>query len=210
MDEQKVISLNWEKYKKLLGKIPQNQELNDLLEVLETKDVEAFLVPGSTRVDLVSCYLGGFVEHSLRVASCALKLKELYKCTEISNESILLTGLLHDLGKVGLLNHSTGKVIPYYLENTNDWSVKRGFIFEINPKLTSWNIQQLTLFNLQQFGILLSSDEYHSIYSIQKMNNGDGGVDYPKNNEPKLSVILKQAIVGASLETKGKQELNLV
>jgi hypothetical protein len=119
-----------------------------------------------------------------------------------------LVGLLHDLGKVGLLNQSNGKVISYYLENENDWGVKRGYIFEINPKLTNWNLQQLTLYNLQQFGVTLSPEEYHAIYSIQKMNND--GVDYPKTNEPKLSVLLKQAIVGASLETRGKQELNLV
>lgn len=208
MDDQKVISLNWERYKKLLSKI-NNQELNDLLETMETKDVEAFYVPGSTRTDLISCYLGGFVEHSLKVTSYALKLKELYKFSEISNESILLVGLLHDLGKVGLLNHSTEKVIPYYIENTNDWGVKRGFIFEINPKLTNWNIQQLTLFNLQQFGVALSPDEYHAIYSIQKMND-NSGIDYPKTNEPKLSVLLKQAIVVSTLETRGKQEVNLV
>jgi hypothetical protein len=78
-----------------------------LTEHLE-KNTEWMTAPASTRFHL--CKECGLLEHSVNVAETLLKLKDLL-APEISDESCVIVGLLHDLGKAGVPGN------PQYLVN---------------------------------------------------------------------------------------------
>lgn len=92
-----------ERYIQLTGLIegsdePRKEDMLRLIMYLEEK-TEWFKSPASTRYH--GSYEGGLIEHSVNVAELCLKLKK-FLAPEISICSAVFTGLMHDIGKVGL------------------------------------------------------------------------------------------------------------
>ncbi len=88
--------------------------------------------PASTRFHLNIEH--GLLLHSVGVTYNALKIKNLLS-PDISDESIVIVALFHDLGKIGLPGKS------YYLPNDNKWEIeKRGITYKINPDIITMNI----------------------------------------------------------------------
>ncbi|MDR2589820.1 MAG: HD domain-containing protein [Oscillospiraceae bacterium] len=86
------------RYEALKAKVTRRaDEFANLIEFIETKT--AWLTaPASTRFHL--CRENGLLEHSVNVVETLLRLKEtLYPI--IDDESCVIVGLLHDLGKAG-------------------------------------------------------------------------------------------------------------
>ena len=82
-------------------------EFAELMKFVETET--AYLTaPASTKFHL--CKEGGLLEHSVNVAENLLKIKNVL-APEISDESCVIVGLLHDLGKAGMPGN------PQYLKN---------------------------------------------------------------------------------------------
>ncbi len=82
-------------------------EFAELMKFIETET--AYLTaPASTKFHL--CKEGGLLEHSVNVAENLLKIKNVL-APEISDESCVIVGLLHDLGKAGMPGE------PQYLKN---------------------------------------------------------------------------------------------
>jgi hypothetical protein len=76
---------------------------------------------------------------------------------EIPEESCVIVGLYHDIGKIG----EPGK--PYYLTNTSEWHVKnRGIHFVVNRDVTFMDIATRSLFIVSQH-IPLSFEEAQAI-----------------------------------------------
>ncbi len=97
-----------ERYHRLKGKVTgRKREFTDLMSYIETET--AYLTaPASTRYHL--CRKQGLLEHSVNVAETLLKIKGVL-APEISDESCVIVGLLHDLGKAGMPGN------PQYLKN---------------------------------------------------------------------------------------------
>ena len=94
--------------------------------------------PASTRFHL--CEEGGLLKHSVGVAETLLKFRE-FLAPGISEESCVIVGLLHDVGKVGM----PGK--PLYIPNDNEWMVqKRGIKLKVNPKVVSMGLAVRSLY----------------------------------------------------------------
>ena len=82
-------------------------EFAELMKFVETET--AYLTaPASTKFHL--CKEGGLLEHSVNVAENLLKIKNVL-APEISDESCIIVGLLHDLGKAGMPG------MPQYIKN---------------------------------------------------------------------------------------------
>ncbi|MCL1805923.1 MAG: HD domain-containing protein, partial [Clostridiales bacterium] len=87
-----------ERYQNLKRKVVDRADsFAELMEHLE-RNTEWMTAPASTRFHL--CKEGGLLEHSVNVAETLLKIKGLL-APEISDESCVIVGLLHDLGKAG-------------------------------------------------------------------------------------------------------------
>ena len=97
-----------ERYENLKSKVVSRREdFLKFMEFIET-ETEYLTTPASTKFHL--CKEGGLLEHSVNVAETLLKIKNTL-AAEISDESCVIVGLLHDLGKVGMPSK------PQYIKN---------------------------------------------------------------------------------------------
>ncbi|MFH1022880.1 MAG: hypothetical protein V1809_05785 [Planctomycetota bacterium] len=94
--------------------------------------------PASTRFHLAED--GGLLRHSMNVAETLLKMRRTL-CPDISMESCVITGLFHDVGKVGYPGQA------YYLPNPDKWQVRnRGIRYVINPECPHMDLATRSLF----------------------------------------------------------------
>ena len=90
---------------------------------------------------------GGLAEHSLNVYETMAKMNKALNAG-VNEDSIIITGLLHDIGKMGLNG------IPYYVPANGE--------FEVNKTLLNIKHEFISVTTLSQF-IRLTIDEYNAI-----------------------------------------------
>ena len=123
--------------------------------------------PASTRYHMN--VEGGLLMHSVGVAETALRLRYLL-APDLSEESVVITALFHDVGKVG----HPGK--PYYLPNDNLWEVRnRGRAYKVNPEIIAMNSAVRGLCLVSRF-IPLSEEEAQAIVAHDGLYPVYGGV----------------------------------
>ena len=127
-----------DRYESLKQKVPGRKEpFDNFIHFLE-KETTWLTSPASTRFHL--CEEGGLLKHSVGVAETLLKFRE-FLAPGISEESCVIVGLFHDVGKVGM----PGK--PFYIPNDNEWMVKkRGIKFKVNPEVVSMGLAVRSLY----------------------------------------------------------------
>lgn len=122
----------------------------DLLE----KETTWFTSPASTRFHLAEEQ--GLLKHSVGVAETLLHFRG-FLAPAIPEESCVIVGLFHDLGKLGM----PGK--PLYLPNDNEWVVKnRGIRYKINLDVVAMGLAARSIFLVSQY-IPLSEAEAQAI-----------------------------------------------
>ena len=143
-----------ERYEALKCKVvKRKKEFEAFIKMLES-DTSWLTSPASTRFHLNK--EGGLLEHSVGVTETLLKFRELI-APQISEESCVIVGLLHDIGKIGM----PGK--PRYLKNTNEWEVKnRNMAYKVNPAEIDMNLAARSLYLVTKY-IPLSDSEAQAI-----------------------------------------------
>jgi len=133
--------------------VSRKKEFDAFIGMLE-KDSSWLTSPASTRFHLNK--EGGLLEHSVGVTETLLKLREIL-APAISEESCVIVGLLHDVGKVGM----PGK--PRYIKNTDAWQIKnRNMTYNINPDEVYMNLAVRSLYLIAKY-IPLSDSESQAI-----------------------------------------------
>jgi hypothetical protein len=103
-------------YNKLKAKvIDRNEEFDEFIRFLEKKTIW-LTAPASVRYHLSE--EKGLLKHSVGVTKTLLKLRELL-ATQLSEESCVIVGLFHDVGKVGMPN------APRYLKEGNKYTYNK-------------------------------------------------------------------------------------
>lgn len=154
------IASNFEKYRSFLEKIGDRSEI--ALSLVDKIGEQLAVCPASSRKEYHAAYPGGLVEHSLRVLTNALKLVKAYGWN-VSKESLIVSCLLHDIGKVGLANDD-GSVTDYYIPQDSDWHrEKLGEMYKYNKDMQYMSTPQRSVHLCQQFGLRLTTDEYLAI-----------------------------------------------
>ena len=157
-------------YDKLISIIDENFEdeqldnIKSLFNHFEDRVIEA---PASGRPSYHNCFVGGWLDHTLRVIETSLKMREHFielgvEVTATEND-VVLAAMFHDLGKLGDLSH------PYYKYQTDEW--RRNKLQEwytYNPGLESMSVTDRTLWLLQHFNIKISEEVWKAI----KMSDG--------------------------------------
>lgn len=120
------------RYDGLIERIGERKAaLRDFLDYLH-RETSWESSPASTRFHANEA--GGLLDHSVRVAKTALTLRQAL-APGMSEESCVIAGLFHDLGKIGYPG------TPRYLKNTNEWEVRhRDRKYVINPELTAMGL----------------------------------------------------------------------
>lgn len=109
--------------------------------------------PASTRFHLAE--EGGLLKHSVGVCETLLKLKPLM-LPETSDESGVICGLFHDVGKVGFAHN------PLYLPNPNRYEQERGIRYSYNPKVTKMGLAVRSLYLIAPY-VTLTEEEAQAI-----------------------------------------------
>jgi len=171
-----------EKYDLLKAKIIERKaDFDTFVEMLETK-TSWLTSPASTRFHLSE--QEGLLKHSVGVAETLLRLRDTL-APEISEESCVIVGLFHDVGKIGM----PGK--PYYLDNPDrEQARNRGIRYIVNRDLVHVDIATRSLFLVARY-LELAEDE------IQAIRYHDGQY-IPENRsvahkEAKLTRLLQYA-----------------
>lgn len=143
-----------EKYDLLKAKIVERKtDFDTFVEMLETK-TSWLTSPASTRFHLN--VERGLLTHSVAVAENLLKFRN-FLAPQISDESCVIVGLLHDVGKVGM----PGK--PLYLRNDNEWEVRnRNIRYTLSPDVTQMSLAARSLYLVAKY-IPLSDAEAQAI-----------------------------------------------
>ena len=143
-----------DRYDNLKQKVLKRKDsFNRFLALLEGET--AWLTsPASTRYHLAEEQ--GLLKHSIGVAETLLRFRETL-APAITEESCIIVGLLHDVGKLGM----PGK--PLYLPNENEWMVKnRGIRYKINLDVVAMGLAIRSLYLVTQY-IPLSDAEAQAI-----------------------------------------------
>jgi response regulator RpfG family c-di-GMP phosphodiesterase len=197
---QKAID-NIEIFKKLVREkvIGSGNRANQLLLLVDKLEEPLLVAPASTRTEYQGAYPGGLVEHSLNVVKTMAALNKAYEAN-LQAEEIVVTGLFHDIGKIG-----NGKK-DYYLPKNSDWHNKQGIMYETNPDFVNTPVSLRSLYLLQSFGIALEENEHYAISSIRDRAR-PGEESLPVGNEPMLAVVLQQAVRTTALRNRGRTSL---
>jgi hypothetical protein len=172
---------NWRNFEKWCDQLGDRRD--DVKRMVEYFSDRAAMAPASTRVDFHNAFPGGLLDHSLRVLRYSIELMSAFKM-KASKESIIVTALFHDWGKLGTMEEE------YYIRQDSDWHRQRGQFYIVNPKIRLSNAQQ-SLFNFSQFGIKLTEAEYLAIL----LNDGqyaEGNKQYAMK-ESALALIVHMA-----------------
>jgi hypothetical protein len=172
-----------EQYEQLFEMISERkQQLMNFKAFLETQTCW-LTSPASTKFHLNIEH--GLLVHSVSTTYNALKIRD-SMAPDLKNESVVISALFHDLGKIGL----PGK--PYYLPNDNKWEVeKRGITYRINPDLVTMNIAVRSLYLISKF-VPLTEEEAQAIVAhdgIYPVNGGVINLDY-HHKECRLQMIV--------------------
>ncbi len=140
-----------ERYDALRAKIYDRKDaVNRFIDMLHTQTTW-LTSPASTKYHLNK--EGGLLEHSIGVAETLLQLRAAL-APEISEESCVIVGLFHDIGKVGM----PGK--PYYLPEIKNG--KPTGAYTINPEIVAMGLSLRSLYLVSQY-IPLSDEEAQAI-----------------------------------------------
>jgi hypothetical protein len=113
--------------------------------------------PASAKVHYHNCFPGGLIEHSLRVYNNLNYLSKKF-LPGVSENSLAIVALFHDLGKVGDLEQD------YFLPQDNEWRNQNlGEYYIHNPNLLFMDTAQRSIWLLNTFGVPLTQEEYQAI-----------------------------------------------
>lgn len=138
---------NKERFLQLFSKIDRAGK-EDLMAWLEQSDF--FTAPASAKYHC--SYEGGLVEHSLNVYDALVKLMTIYPDIYVSEESIIIAALFHDLCKVNMYE----KEIKYRKDSNGKWEPYEAYGY--NEMLHYGGHGSKSVFILQNF-IKLTPEE---------------------------------------------------
>ncbi|MHC4132460.1 MAG: HD domain-containing protein [Planctomycetota bacterium] len=143
-----------ERYESLKAKVVSRKKVFEKFVCMLEIKTSWLTSPASTRFHLNE--EKGLLLHSVAVTENLLKFRDLL-APEINNESCVIVGLFHDVGKVGMPSK------PLYIKNDNKWEVKnRNITYRINPEVIQMSLAARSLYLVSKY-IPLSDAEVQAI-----------------------------------------------
>lgn len=154
---------NWDTFINLIKDHISEPRKTSLIKMYEEFQEDLMLAPASGNENYHNCFIGGYIDHVIRVVNCSIKLYDVWgelgaDITGFTKEELIFSAINHDLGKAGDIKQ------PYYIPNPSDWHRKnQGALYELNDKLHFMKVPDRSLFTLQKFNISVSENEYLGI-----------------------------------------------
>lgn len=200
-----------ENFNDFISKIKDNIEsprAEQLIKLHTDHQERIMLMPASGNINYHNCFVGGYVDHIIRVMDCADKVCQVWKDLgariDFTKEELMFAALCHDLGKIGT------EEAEQYIHNPSDWHRKNlGKLYTNNPVNSFMTVPDRSLKLLADRGIAVSENEWFGI----KLHDGlyeEANKPYYINFNPEsalrtnLPYILHQADLMASRIEKDK------
>ena len=168
-------------------KVTDQDNITAINKMLEDFAERIMSAPASGRLNYHNCFVGGFIDHTLRVQDTAFMVRDLLQTRGVevnaTDEEIFLAAVFHDWGKLGTLEE------PYYAKQGSTWHQdKLGEYFKHNDKMDYMSVTDRALYTLQSYGITISDQVWKAI----KLSDGmfdDGNVGYYKRASDSDNVL---------------------
>ncbi len=181
MYKERDVETLWEKYSNLLKRL-ENQNVDNLIDSM---DQRILMSSFSQREKEPFCGIGGNVEYALELAKKASALNKALNY-DLNKASIIKCSLLSILGRVGTLTRNR------YIDTTSEWhKEKLGQYFDWNEDCPKYQINDMTLFILQNYNVHLSWDEWNAISLIKDMTSEDN--KFYNIHKSRLALVLQLA-----------------
>jgi len=167
-----------ENYKKFLSFIDQyvtGDRKEKLKKLYLDHEERIMMMPASGTAHYHNCFIGGYVDHVIRVMECALDVDELWSkhgaTKDYTTEELIFSAMNHDLGKMGT------EEAEQYIHNPSDWHRKnQGKLYTNNPANAFMTVPDRGLKLLYDRGITITDNEWFGI----KLHDGM----YEEANKP--------------------------
>lgn len=209
---EEILLQNWKDLIKIIDDNFEGERKTKLKAMYESFQDRMMFAPASGNINYHNAFIGGYVEHVLRVAKCAKQTYMLWKSMGSSMEGYTLEELMfaalnHDLGKYGDLKNDL------YVPNPSEWHRKnQGSLWNLNPELNWMPVQHRSLWLLQHHGIKVSENEMIAIMVHDGLYDESNTQYYKhynadRNFKTNMPLVLHQADLMAS---KIEGEINKV
>ena len=181
MYKERDVETLWEKYSNLLKRL-ENENVDKLINAM---DQRILMSSFSQREKEPFCGIGGNVEYALELAKKASALNKALNY-DLNKASIIKCSLLSILGRVGTLTQNR------YIDTTSEWhKEKLGQYYDWNEDCPKYQINDMTLFILQNYNVHLNWDEWNAISLIKDMTSEDN--KFYNMHKSRLALILQLA-----------------
>lgn len=195
-----------ENFNKLIVYIEQHitgERKEKLLKLYNDHADRIATMPASGNENYHNCFIGGYVDHILRVIDIALDISSVWSKhnsvpQDFTTEELVFAALNHDLGKIGT------EQAEQYIHNDSEWHRKnQGKIYKNNPANAFMLVPDRSLKLLADRGITVSENEWFAI----KLHDGlydENNKSYLINYDPQsrlrtdLPYVIHQADLAAS------------
>ena len=183
MNERELTEL-WTSYTKLTDKITHHGD--GIARMFEDLGDRILMCPAEPRNDSPGCEPAGLIQQAITVAKGMKRINDAFEMGA-TTESILVVGLLHEIGKVGNLDES------YFIPEEESWRrEKLGAFYKPNERLGRTTIPERSLFLLQHYGVKLTEEEFMAIRGPSRPPDWVESRLAP-TAEPTLTILLRSA-----------------
>tara|TARA_R100001126_G_scaffold39894_2_gene22249 strand:+ start:97 stop:861 length:765 start_codon:yes stop_codon:yes gene_type:complete len=159
------IQSNWEEFLEIVESHFEGERKDKLLAMYNELEDRASTAPASSVDHYHNAFIGGYIDHVLRVIKCAKSVYQLWSTmgadmSGYTEEELIFVAMHHDLGKLGF----PGEGNEVYQPNDSEWHIKnQGKIFKINSKNPFGLVNDVSLWLLQHYDIKVSFNEMLAI-----------------------------------------------
>ena len=181
------IKSNWDKLQKIIEDNFKGDDLKNIINLFNHFEDRIIEAPASGRPTYHNCFVGGWLDHTLRVIETSLQTREHFIGLGVevtaTEKDVVLAAMFHDLGKLGDLND------PYYKYQTDEW--RRNKLQEWythNSDMETMSVTDRALWLLQHFNIKVSTEVWKAI----KMSDGmfdKGNEDYYRRSSDSRNIL---------------------
>lgn len=154
---------NWNEFISIIETNIEEPRKSDLITMYSDFQSDLMFAPAASNENYHNCFVGGYIDHVIRVVKCSEKLYETWgdmgaSLEGFTKEELIFSAINHDLGKAGAPKE------PYYIPNPSDWHRKnQGSLYELNGRLHYMKVPDRSLYTLQKYGIEVTESEYLAI-----------------------------------------------
>ncbi len=156
---EEQIAQNFKDLLSLIKTHIDNERGDNLVDMYNSYSEKVMFAPASGIEHYHNCFVGGYVDHVIRVTKCADQLYALWRgmgadMSGYTREELMFAAINHDLGKIGDTTQD------YYVPCPSEWHRKnQGKLYDINPHIQNMSVPHRSLFLLQNHGIKVSQNE---------------------------------------------------